>query len=168
MRRAAASWLRRGAACCAILIMVGAAAQAQAPLAGPSVLDSDEMIGTPPMEEEMPRVEIRPGGASCSTISNRAMEASFVIAQHVNALAAGITPETRAQGLVLLAYLDQWAGRLRGLVDLGEFTECLDDGEAETYRRALVMANRMGNWAREQVYRSLRAPQSDPQRNRRP
>ncbi len=158
MRVRAASWLRRGAFC-VLLFLAGAAAQAQAPL---------DSIDMPPVEEEMPPVEVRPGGASCSTINNRAMEASLVIRQHASALSVGITAETRAQGIVLLAYLDQWAGRLRGLIDLGDFTECLDDGEAETYRRALVLANRVGNQAREDLFRSLRAPQPETPRNRRP
>jgi hypothetical protein len=158
MRLPAASWLRRGAFC-VLLVLVGAAAQAQvAP-------DSIEM---PPVEEDMPPVEVRPGGASCSTINNRAMEASLVIRQHASALSVGITAETRAQGIVVLAYLDQWAGRLRGLIDLGEFTECLDDGEAETYRRALNVANRVGNQARADLFRVGRVPSSEPPRNRRP
>ena len=121
-------------------------------------------------EEEAPPVEVRPGGVSCATINARAMEATLVIRQHASALSVGIDPEARAQGMVLLAYLDQWAGRLRSLVDLGDFSECLDDGEAESYRRALATANRVANQAREDLFRITRAPQpqSQPQRNRRP
>lgn len=158
MRGRAASWLRRGAFC-VLLVLAGGTAQAQV------LPDSIDM---PPVEEEMPPVEVRPGGASCSTINNRAMEATLVIRQHASALSVGVTPEARAQGIVLLAYLDQWAGRLRGLIDLGEFTECLDDGEAETYRRALNVANRVGNQAREELFRATRAVQTEQPRNRRP
>ncbi len=122
----------------------------------------------PPAEDDAPPTEVRPGGASCGTINARAMEASLVIRQHASALSTGIDPDARAQGLVLLAYLDQWAGRLRGLVDLGDYTECLNDGEAETYRRALATATRVGNQAREELFRVPRAPQAQQQRNRRP
>jgi hypothetical protein len=93
------------------------------------------------------------------------MEASLVIRQHASALSVGIDPEARAQGMVLLAYLDQWSGRLRGLVDLGDFSDCLDDGEAETYRRALAVATRVANQAREELYRRPGPPPAP--RNRR-
>ncbi|WP_198371663.1 hypothetical protein [Roseomonas rosulenta] len=124
----------------------------------------------PPAEDEPPTTEVRPGGASCGTINARAMEASLMIRQHASALSIGIDPELRAQGMVLLAFLDQWTGRLRGLVDLGEYTDCLDDGEAETYRRALATAVRVGNQAREELYRPFRGQQTQQpqQRNRRP
>jgi GNAT superfamily N-acetyltransferase len=122
----------------------------------------------PPAEDDQAPVEVRPGGISCGTINARAMEASLVIRQHASALSVGVDPEARAQGIVLLAYLDQWAGRLRGLIDLGDYSECLDDGEAETYRRALATATRVGNQAREELFRPVRAPQPTQQRNRRP
>lgn len=136
--------------------------------AAPAVHAQPGSMEMPPAEDDAPPTEVRPGGASCGTINARAMEASLVIRQHASALSTGIDPDARAQGLVLLAYLDQWAGRLRGLVDLGDFTECLNDGEAETYRRALATATRVGNQAREELYRVPRAPQPQQQRNRRP
>ena len=162
MSPAAASLLRRGALG-VVLALAGAPAGLQA-------REPVEVIDMPPVEEEAPPVEVRPGGVSCATINARAMEATLVIRQHASALSVGIDPEARAQGMVLLAYLDQWAGRLRSLVDLGDFSECLDDGEAESYRRALATANRVANQAREDLFRITRAPQpqSQPQRNRRP
>jgi hypothetical protein len=159
MRQAAASWLRRGAGCAMLALACAAAPGARA---------QPGSMEMPPAEDDAPPVEVRPGGASCGTINSRAMEASLVIRQHASALSVGIAPDARAQGIVLLAYLDQWAGRLRGLIDLGDFTECLDDGEAETYRRALALANRVGNQAREELYRAARAPQPEQPRNRRP
>jgi GNAT superfamily N-acetyltransferase len=157
---AAASVLRRGAVC-ALLVLACAAGTS----AARAQMGSVEM---PPAEDEAP-VEVRPGGVACGTLNARAMEASLVIRQHASALSAGVDPDARAQGVVLLAYLDQWAGRLRGLIDLGEFADCMDDGEAETYRRALATATRVGNQAREELYRPVRAPQQPTQqRNRRP
>ena len=157
MRQAAAVLLRRGACCVAVALLGLSVARAQ-----------PGSIEMPPAEEDAPPVVVRPGGASCSTINARAMEATLVIRQHASALSAGVDPDGRAQGIVLLAYLDQWAGRLRGLMDLGEFTECMDDGEAETYRRALVTASRTANQAREELFRASRAPQPQQPRNRRP
>jgi len=161
MRQAAAVLLRRGACgvasalfCFSVVCMSIARAQPGS-------------IEMPPAEEDAPPVVVRPGGASCGTINARAMEATLVIRQHASALSVGIEPDARAQGIVLLAFLDQWAGRLRGLMDLGEFTECLDDGEAETYRRAIATANRVANQAREELFRAGRPPQPQP-RNRRP
>jgi hypothetical protein len=159
MRMAAASGLRRWGL---IALVVLASAAAPAAHAQPGSIEM------PPAEDDASPTEVRPGGASCGTINARAMEASMVIRQHASALSAGIDPDARAQGLVLLAYLDQWAGRLRGLVDLGDFTECLNEGEAETYRRALATATRVGNQAREELFRVPRAPQTQQQRNRRP
>ena len=67
--------------------------------------------------------------------------------------------------MVLLAWLDQWAGRLQGLVDVAEFSSCLDDGDAESYRRVLAMAARVANTAREELLRPVR-PAAQPQRRR--
>jgi hypothetical protein len=119
------------------------------------------------MSEEPPTV-VRPGGVSCSELNNRAMEATLVIRQHASALSLGFEPDARAQAAVMLAWLDQWSGRLRGLIDLGDFSDCMDDGEAETYRRALVTASRIGNQAREELLRPVRAPQpqGQPQQQR--
>lgn len=143
-------------------------AVALACLAAPAAHAQPGSIEMPPAEDDAPPTEVRPGGASCGTINARAMEATLVIRQHASALSVGIDADSRPQGIVLLAYLDQWAGRLRGLVDLGEFTECLDDGEAETYRRALATATRVGNQAREELFRAPRAQQpQQQQRNRR-
>jgi hypothetical protein len=127
--------------------------------AGPARAQSDAM--------DDPPTTVRPGGASCGEINNRAMEATLVIRQHASALSLGFEPEARPQAAVLLAWLDQWIGRLRGLVDLGDFTDCLDEGEAETYRRALATGARVGNQAREELLRPVRAPQPQ-QRARRP
>lgn len=99
------------------------------------------------------------GSIPCSEINNRAMEATLVIRQHASALSIGIPPEARGQAMVMLAWLDQWTGRLRGLIDLGEFSQCLDDGDAETYRRALASAAQIGNQAREDLLRPARQPQ---------
>jgi hypothetical protein len=160
MRTAAAASLRRGSFCAAL--MPACAAAATAARAQPGRLEM------PPAEEEV-KVEVRPGGVACATLNARAMEASLVIRQHASALSAGIDPEARAQGMVLRAFLDQWAGRLRGLVDLGEFADCRDDGDTETYRRALATVARVGNQAREELYRQVRTPQQPTQqRNRRP
>lgn len=99
-------------------------------------------------------------GASCLDINARAYEASLVIRQHASALSAGFEPEARPQALQMLAWLDQWIGRLRMLVELGDGGQCLDDGDAETYRRALAVASRVGNQAREEILRPGRpAPQ---------
>lgn len=109
------------------------------------------------------------GSVSCSELNNRAMEATLVIRQHASVLSTGIDPDAKAQGIVTLAWLDQWAGRLRGLVDVGEFSACLDDGDAETYRRTLAMAARVANTARDELLRPARAttqPQSQQQRRR--
>lgn len=159
MRMTAASVLRRGAFCVALALACATAA--------PAARAQPDSVEMPPAEDDQPPVEVRPGGVSCGTLNARAMEASLVIRQHASALSVGIDPEARAQGLVLLAYLDQWTGRLRSLIDLGEYADCLDDGEAETYRRALATATRVGNQAREELYRPVRAPQPQPQRNRR-
>ncbi len=97
------------------------------------------------------------GSVSCSELNNRAMEATMVIRQHASTLSVGIDPDARAQGLMALGWLDQWSGRLRGLVDVAESASCLDDGDAETYRRALVTAARVANTAREELLRPARA-----------
>lgn len=109
-----------------------------------------------------------PGGSvSCSEINNRAMEATLVIRQHASVLSTGIDPDGRVQGMVTLAWLDQWAGRLRGLVDVGEFSSCLDDGDLESYRRTLAMAARVANTARDELLRPGRAAAQQPQQRRR-
>ena len=105
------------------------------------------------------------GSVSCEEVNNRAREATLVIRQHASALSAGFEPEARSQAMVLLAWLDQWTGRLRGLVDMAEGSDCFDDGDAETYRRALQTAARVGNQAREDI---LRVPPSAEARRRRP
>ncbi|NKE20112.1 hypothetical protein GWK15_24365 [Roseomonas oryzicola] len=103
------------------------------------------------------------GSAFCTEVNARAYEASLVIRQHSNALAAGFEPDARPQALQMLAWLDQWIGRLRVLVDLGDGAQCLDEGEAETYRRALVLAARVGNQVREEVLRPVPARPSSQQ-----
>lgn len=105
------------------------------------------------------------GSVPCDELNNRAREATLVIRQHASALSLGVQADTRPQALVLLAWLDQWSGRLRGLVDVAEFSECLDEGDAETYRRALVTAAQVGNQAREEI---LRVPPPATARRRRP
>ncbi|MEO3474069.1 hypothetical protein AAFN86_19525 [Roseomonas sp. CAU 1739] len=108
------------------------------------------------------------GSVSCVELNSRAMEATLVIRQHASVLSTGLDPEGRSQAIVVLAWLDQWTGRLRGLVDVAEFSSCLDDGDLETYRRALAMATRVANTARDELLRPVRAmtqPQP-PQRRR--
>ena len=107
-------------------------------------------------------------GASipCTEINNRAMEATLVIRQHASALSFGFEPDARPQAIQMLAWLDQWAGRLRGFVELGEYSMCLDDGDTETYRRALVSAQRIANQARDDLLRPVRAPQQTQQQQR--
>lgn len=107
------------------------------------------------------------GSVACGEINARAMEASLVVRQHASALSAGFEPDARPQAMVMLAWLDQWTGRLRGLVDVGQSADCLDDGDAETYRRALVAAARVGNQAREELLRIPRAPQAAQQQQQR-
>ena len=109
--------------------------------------------------EEAPEgADPRGGGSTfCTEVNARAYEASLVIRQHANALGAGFETDARPQALQMLAWLDQWMGRLRVLVDLGDAAQCLDEGEAETYRRALVMATRVGNQVREEVLRPIPA-----------
>lgn len=97
-----------------------------------------------------------PFSIPCSEVNNRAMEATLVIRQHASVLSVGFEAEGRAEAMVVLAWLDQWAGRLRGLIDLGEFSQCLDDGDAETYRRALASASAIANQAREDFLRPAR------------
>ena len=105
---------------------------------------------------------------SCTELNNRAMEATLVIRQHASTLSTGIEAEAKAQGIVTLAWLDQWTGRLRGLVDVAEFSSCLADGDLETYRRVLAMATRVANTARDELLRPARATtqQQPPQRGR--
>lgn len=112
-----------------------------------------------PPEEPPAVVMSAPFSIPCSEVNNRAMEATLVIRQHASALSVGFESDARAEALVLLAWLDQWAGRLRGLIDLGEFSQCLDDGDAETYRRALVSASAIANQARQDVLRPARPAQ---------
>lgn len=104
------------------------------------------------------------GSISCSEINNRAMEATLVVRQHASVLSLGIDAEARPQAAVQLAWLDQWTGRLRGFLDVGEFFQCLDEGDAETYRRALAMATRVGNQARDELLRPVRTAQQRPRR----
>ena len=131
-------------------------------------------VAAAPARAEMEIVESGGGGPGgsipCSEINNRAMEATLVIRQHASALSFGFEPDARLQAIQLLAWLDQWAGRLRGFVELGEYSMCLDDGDTETYRRALVSAQRIANQAREDLLRPVRAPQpaQQQQRPRRP
>ena len=106
------------------------------------------------------------GSVSCAELNNRAMEATMVIRQHASALSTGIDPDARTQAIIVLAWLDQWTGRLRGLVDVAEFSSCLDDGDAETYRRALVTAARVANTARDELLRPARATPQQQQRRR--
>ena len=107
------------------------------------------------------------GMVSCSELNNRAMEATLVIRQHASVLSFGIEEEARAQGFVALGWLDQWTGRLRGLVDVAESAQCFDDGDAETYRRALATATRVANTAREELLRPGRVTaQPQPPRRR--
>ena len=107
------------------------------------------------------------GSVSCVELNNRAMEASLVIRQHASALSTGIEPDARPQAVAMLAWLDQWSGRLRGLVDVAESGSCLDDGDQETYRRALAMAARVANTAREELLRPARAAPQQPSQRRR-
>lgn len=93
----------------------------------------------------------------CSELNNRAMEATMVIRQHASTLSFGIDQDTKVQGSVTLGWLDQWAGRLRGLVDVAESAGCFDDGDIETYRRALATATRVANTARDELLRPGRA-----------
>ncbi len=104
------------------------------------------------------------GSIACSEINNRAMEATLVVRQHASVLSLGIDTEARPQAAVQLAWLDQWTGRLRGFLDVGEFFQCLDEGDAETYRRALAMAVRVGNQARDELLRPVRTAQQRPRR----
>ena len=113
------------------------------------------------------RAQSDSSGVSCSEVNNRAMEATMVVRQHASALSTGINPDDRQQGVVTLAWLDQWAGRLRGLVDIGEFSSCLDEGDLETYRRALAAATRVSNTAREELLRPARPTNQQPQQRRR-
>lgn len=155
-RRLAGPWWMGGAAA-AVAAALAAAAPARA-------------------ESDVP--EVTGGGIGpnasipCSEINNRAMEATLVIRQHASALSFGFEADARPQAIQMLAWLDQWAGRLRGFVELGEYSMCLDDGDTETYRRALVSAQRIANQAREDLFRPVRAPlpmqQQQQQRPRRP
>ena len=104
---------------------------------------------------------------ACTELNSRAMEATMVIRQHASVLSTGIGTEDRLQGAVTLAWLDQWTGRLRGLMELGESASCLDDGDYETYRRALAMATRVANAAREELLRPPRTAAQQPQQRRR-
>lgn len=107
------------------------------------------------------------GLVPCSELNNRAMEATLVIRQHASVLSPGIEQDSRVQGIVTLGWLDQWAGRLRGMLDVAESIACFDDGDIETYRRALAMATRVANTAREELLRPSRAAaQQQPPRRR--
>jgi hypothetical protein len=155
MSRAAAplAWAARRAAPAALaLVLCGALSGTAARAQG---MDIVEETDSAPAQGSIP----------CSEINNRAMEATLVIRQHASALSIGFAPDTRGQAMVMLAWLDQWTGRLRGLVDLGEFSQCLDDGDAETYRRVLASASQIGNQAREDLLRP--AARQAPPRPRR-
>ncbi|MBR0652988.1 hypothetical protein GXW78_25255 [Roseomonas terrae] len=104
------------------------------------------------------------GSVSCLDLGSRAMEATMVIRQHASTLSAGITSDARAEGIVVLAWLDQWTGRLRGIVELAEFVPCFDDGDRETYRRALATAGRVANTARDELLRTPAAAQAPRRR----
>lgn len=104
------------------------------------------------------------GAVPCAELNSRAMEATLVIRQHASVLSFGIDPGAEAQGSVTLGWLDQWAGRLRGLVDVAETGACLDEADAETYRRALATATRVANTAREELLRPGRAAAALPRR----
>jgi hypothetical protein len=133
-----------------------------AAFAGPALAQMDPAEEEP---EEPPTVVMSaPASIPCGEVNNRAMEATLVIRQHASVLSVGFEDEARGEALVLLAWLDQWAGRLRGLVDLGEFSQCLDDGDAETYRRALASAAAIGNQAREDLLRPVRPRPQRPRR----
>ncbi|MBR0672593.1 hypothetical protein [Neoroseomonas soli] len=127
------------------------------------------MLGAVPARGQSDTPEVAGGGNGaatsipCTEINNRAMEATLVIRQHASALSVGFEPEARPQAIQMLAWLDQWAGRLRGFVELGEYSMCLDDGDTETYRRALVSAQRIANQARDDLLRPVRAPQQQQQ-----
>ncbi|WP_170979247.1 hypothetical protein [Roseomonas sp. HF4] len=137
-----------GAVLMALIVGLGVPAAAQM---APSPDDPTEGVEEPPAV-----VMSAPFSIPCSEVNNRAMEATLVIRQHASVLSVGFDAEGRADALVLLAWLDQWAGRLRGLIDLGEFSQCLDDGDAETYRRALASASAIANQAREEFLRPVR------------
>lgn len=120
-------------------------------LAGPAAAQGDA--------PEAPAEE--PAGASglCIEINARAYEATLVIRQHASALSAGFEPDARPQAQQMLAWLDQWTGRLRSILDLAAFSQCLDEGDEETYRRALVVAQRVANQTRDDLLRPARTPQ---------
>lgn len=94
------------------------------------------------------------GSVSCVDINARAMEATFVIRQHASVLSVGFDARGRAEALVTLSWLDQWTGRLMGLVDLGEYAQCMDEGDMETYRRAAATGAMIGNQARQDLLRA--------------
>jgi hypothetical protein len=147
----------------ALALALAASLGLAAPAAAQMQIEMIETIEEPDPSASQPR----DGSVPCSEINNRAMEASLVIRQHASALSAGFEPEARAQAMVLLAWLDQWTGRLRGLVDLGEFTQCLDEGDSETYRRALATAARVGNQARSDLLQAATRPQAQPAQQQR-
>lgn len=95
----------------------------------------------------------------CIEYNSRAYEAALVVRQHAASLSAGFEPEARPQALQILGWMDQWMGRLRVLVELAEGTQCLDEGDLETYRRALAIAVQVGNQARADILRPVRPPQ---------
>ena len=68
-----------------------------------------------------------------------------------------VASAAQAQGFVAPGGLDQWGGRLRGLVDAAESAPCFDDGDVETCRRTLATATRVANTAREELLRPSRA-----------
>jgi hypothetical protein len=115
---------------------------------------------------EVPEATGGGGSGLCLEINSRAYEAAMVIRQHASALSVGFEPDARPQALQMLAWMDQWIGRLRMLVDLGDGSQCLDDGDAETYRRALAVAFRVGNQVREEILRPARPPQQAPRPRR--
>jgi hypothetical protein len=108
------------------------------------------------------------GSGPCTELNTRAIEATMVIRRHASVLSTGIEAEAKAQGMIALARRDQWAGRLRGLVDVADVAACLGDGDMETYRRALATATRVANTTREELLRPARAAiqQQLPQRRR--
>lgn len=127
----------------------------------------ESIIDLTPMETEAETPQqARGAGVACVDINARAMEASLVIRQHASALSVGFDAGGRAEALVLLSWLDHWTGRLRGLVDLGEYAQCMDEGDMETYRRAAATGAQIGNQARQDLLRTP-PPAAAPARQRR-
>jgi hypothetical protein len=119
-------------------------------------------------QPEAPGDATTAGSVPCSQLNNTAIEATTVIRQYVSVLSTGIETERGARGMTALSWLDPWAGRPRGLVDVADVATRLDDGDMETYRRALAMATRVANTAQDELLRPARAAiqQQPPPRRR--